>query len=309
MLLDRSRARLTSLIINFPDEHVIELIGALQDWYKDLKEWEADDTWAAALTDSRITARQVIIPDRGASFAVRNKADGNVERTFNLNKGGGVITEHGNPKNFLPHPVSGRSLKYDKGLHDLSATLIAPGREIYGQLKPYETAEIIFMAVPLPEDLEIIFALKDMVTKEMAEEPDFISMVRLIKANVTRIKYAQADDMHTTYVDVSDPGAERGKFKYGIGGTLLDSTRQLGFRKVKDEDVTARKTNAYGYRRILNSPKKNGGFHVNEIVMAYRAHESEIFPIFATWDSGKKIFQMTEKSGARRVADAMGKLR
>lgn len=307
MPLSTSRARLRDLIINFPDEHVPELVQAMNDWFVDLKEWESQDSWEAAFADSRITARQILIPDRGATFEVTNIHDRNVSRPITLDKGGGVYTHHAIPENFLPNSVSGKSLKYVLGLHDLSATLIAPGRSIYGQLKPYAHAQVLFMPVAQQEDLEILAALKDMVKKEMAEEMRFVSMVQFIRANLTRIKLAQADDMHTPYVDVSDPTAEHGKFRYGITGTLLDATKPIGFRKAMAADIEARRRAAYSYKSILNSPKTGGGFHVNEIVIAYRAHESLIFPMFAKWDDNTKTFEVATKNKQKFTLDELGK--
>jgi hypothetical protein len=51
-------------------------------------------------------------------------------------------------------------------------------------------------------------------------------------------------------------------------------------------EIAARRTNALRYKNILKAEITK----VNEVVMAYRAHESKLFPMFAAWDAGANIF-------------------
>jgi hypothetical protein len=59
---------------------------------------------------------------------------------------------------------------------------------------------------------------------------------------------------------------------------------------LRDPDVTdlaARRTNALRHSVILGAGAVQ---KVNEIVMAYRAHRSALFPLFAKWDGNAKRF-------------------
>src|SRR5207237_1996466 len=105
--------------------------------------------------------------------------------------------------------------------------------------------------------------------------------IRRMKSEVTRLKLAQSSDMGTVYVDTSTRESSPGKFRYGITGTIIRKKGGTGSSATKKE-LDARRTNALRYKSILEDDVAS----VNEVVMAYRQHESALFPMYGMRDDG-----------------------
>ena len=183
------------------------------------------------------------------------------------------------PENFYEQ-ATGAAGKNLKGLHALSATLLDGSKKtIIGQLKPYKNSIVVFMPVPAEDDMQIFHAVSRL------RDPD-MKRLRTLRSQMTRITLAQGSDMHTRYVDVSKKKEDPASFRYGVTGRVQ---RGKGEDEVAaDEvDIAARRSNALEHSTILGA----GAIQkINEIVMAYRAHESELFPVFAEWDGTANRF-------------------
>ena len=103
-------------------------------------------------------------------------------------------------------------------------------------------------------------------------------VIREIDSVFTHMPLAQAEDMGTVYRDVSGPKEKEADFQYGLTGRKKKPT-SLVATPVKGDVIAARRTSALQYKSILEESLGT----VNEVVMAYRKHESKLFPMFAKW--------------------------
>lgn len=258
-------------------------------WWADLKTWEARDTFGVAFTNRRMTARQVNVGTtaRGGTFEVRNVKHPEHSREVYLARDVACITARCDPNNFFdPHTL--RRRKNELGLHDLSASLLDPRRPISEQLKGYEDAVTLFVPLPLEEDLQLFYVLNKLGKTELRDKDD--NEILVMRSQLTRVKLAQASDMGTRYVDVSDPGASEGQFHYGITGTIIREKGQRFGLPATPEELKARRTNALHYKSIIDAMLTL----VNEVVMAYRSHASRHFPMFAQWDDARQHFRVVD---------------
>jgi hypothetical protein len=272
-------------------------------WWKALKANEKKETWKSAFEANRMSARQIgSTKTMGGEFTVRNKferTNPKRDRVITLDRGATGIQERMKPENFHD-PKTSTSKKDEKGLHDLSASLLDGTKaplSILAQLKPYKDSVVVFMPVPTEDDMQVFHAIVNL------EEPDEKALGDM-RSKLTRVKYAQGSDMHTTLFDVSASADQPPKIRYGVTGRAQ--------RKGEDEtmatetDLAARKTNALEHSVIL----KDGAVQkVNEIVLAYRSHDSGLFPLFARWNADDKQFDVIDPdkdwapTGAR-ISDA-----
>jgi hypothetical protein len=223
----------------------LKVILPLADaWFKEVKKWEAGETFPRAFGDNRMTVRQIELGTfKGGSFPINNidpaktppqhltpeekkalLAKGDEKLTpeerellkdprahMTLARDRAGIEARSNPKHFFD-PETGKREKNKLGLHDLSATLLNGERDIHPQLAPYDNPTIVvFMPVPKEKDLQVFAILNDL-TKRMNK--DFI---REMRSKLTRVKLAQVVDMHTGYVDISDGNGPM-KVRYGHTG-------------------------------------------------------------------------------------------
>lgn len=262
-------------------------------WVKRMKQAEAGETWQTAFTANRMTARQIgnKSTNMGGKFTVRNKFEPENrarDREVNLDRGASGITARTVPGNFFD-PSTGRRAKNEKGLHDLSASLLVMDakKTILSQLKPYKDSIVVFMPAPTEDDMQIFNAVANLKDPDLGE-------YRKLKSAMTRIKLAQGSDMHTTLYDTSERSTDLARIRYGVTGRTQRSKDED--ETVADEtDIAARKSNALEYSSILGA----GAIQtVNEIVMAYRAHESKLFPMFARWVPDKKHFRVLDQKYA-----------
>lgn len=268
-----------------------ELQPAIEKWWKGLKAAEAGETFEAAFKQNRMTARQInqAAQIRGESstglikFPVKNQHDPQkkYDREITLGRDVHSILERNNPKNFYD-PAAEGSKKNEKGLHNLSASLLNGESPISDQLKGYEDSIVLFMPVPPENDLQIFAALNSLEDRN----PEVMAE---LASKMTRLELAQASDMGTRFVDAGRPGAPEGDFQYGITGTIIREEGGSG-QPATASELAARRTNALEYTKIAES----GITKVNEVVMAYRAHESKLFPMFAVWDQGRQGYAVVD---------------
>jgi len=314
----------------------------VEKWFATLKDWESADTFERAFTQNRMTIRGMAMGDNQKSAVRREKnkapSEGEEEvpyddtvtekelklgaigkfqvpklgqarnpatdRYMNTFYGIKGIQARNNPENFRP----GHSRKNELGLHDLSATLLHCDRPIFNQLKYYAVATCVFMPMPLQDDMALFYLLNK-ESKEPGVCPEFRQYIREIAGKFTRIKYAQAADMHTTYVDIGglDSLAEP-KIRYGIGGKVGGAANESRGgvsteRDVMKSDILRRRELAIRYQSILSAEDKKTG--ANEIVIAYRSHGNgdtpSQFPMFAEEYEWKKSLIVINTDAVRQT--------
>jgi hypothetical protein len=266
-------------------------------WWDDLKTWEAADTFDAAFQDDRMTVRQINIGStaRGGDFMVSNKFSEETEhqRSITLARDVAGVKQRFAPANFFD-PSNFRRMKNELGLHDLSASLLSHKKPIRQQLKHYEDVVALFVPVPEEKDLTLFYTLNEMAKAELVGAANEI---RIMRSQLTRIKLAQSSDMGTTYRDVSRLGAEEGKIRYGIVGTIIktkEGEQKSKAQPATEQELKDRKSNALKYKSILDAIFLPGEKIVNEVVMAYRSHNSPHFPMFAQWDKDRRFFRVVD---------------
>ena len=130
------------------------LIDKINTWLKGVKKRENMDTFEIAFKANRMTARQINLAGRGGSFQVSKfgqRPNPEKDRTMKLARDVPGILDRMNPENFY-NRETGESKKNEKGLHDLSASLLNGEQSIDKQLKRYSNAVVLFM--PMPEEID-----------------------------------------------------------------------------------------------------------------------------------------------------------
>ncbi|MBM7774964.1 hypothetical protein JOD54_005168 [Actinokineospora baliensis] len=263
-------------------------------WWKAVKEAEAKETWAGAFAANRISARQVNTAGRGGSFSVVNlheRKNTDKRREIVLDRTVEGVLERLKPGNFRD-PITSANSKVRLGLHDLSASLLDSGEgkpTLDKQLKFYKDATLVLMPVPTERDSKIFHAICSLT------EPD-ADALRAMRNRFTRIRLAQGSDMHTIFVDDSTGAPAQPQFRYGVTGRVhLRNGDVVG----ADADyLAARRTNALEHSAILGDGATQP---VNEIVMVYREHASEVFPLFVKWDEDNKRFNVLKRTNLKET--------
>jgi hypothetical protein len=191
------------------------------------------------------------------------------------------VGKRGEPANFTDRATINR-----EGVHDLSASVLKGDpfdRGIFQQLKFYSDAVVVFMPLPEESDLRVFAALAKVQGMDPALLAEWGSLL-------TRPVLAQASDLGTVYAD-TEPGKEgEGKFEYGLTGTVIRKPNDRA-RKINKADLADRRRGALDYKRVATA----GITRVNEVVMAYRKHQSTDFPMFARWNDAKGFFEVVNK--------------
>lgn len=269
---------------SLPDQtNLADIERELDDWFLRVKKDEKAIQFAAAYKANRMTARQINLADgkgrKAVSFKARKyraKADP-TDRNMVLDPSPAGIEKRLDPANFMDQKAVNEA-----GVHDLSASMLRgdENQEIYGQLKPYAEAVVVFMPLPAERDLQIFSALARVggMTDEVKDT---------VGRMLTRPVYAQPSDMHTTYQDMTPGSDGQGNFVYGNAGLVLrvrgNEKRDVAMNKA---DLAERRKAALLYTEVAKASLTK----VNEIVLAYRAHESTLFPMFGAWDADHKEF-------------------
>jgi hypothetical protein len=236
-------------------------------WFTEIKTWEGLEKFPRAFQDSRMTVRAVKTDAKLKQIKVTRS----VPTTINLDGSVAGIHARLDADNFL------NKLKNDKGLHDLSAVLLHPGKLISKQF--FDVApgsQLVFMPLPLEADLAA-FAALSVIAKSNRSSPLYVSFERM-RANFTRIKYGAMSDMHSGFLTIEKmkfdaPLQKDGKVhvRYGLANVLGGPVMQ----KLLDIRVQ----NALKYKSKIATPNKTG--ENNEVIIAYRNHAGP-FPMIGT---------------------------
>jgi hypothetical protein len=295
------------------------VLGAICDWWIALKDWEKEETFDRALSEGRMSVRTIKYETVHKPLSMVRS----VEPEKGKQELGGIsdtgitgLLKRMDPSNFVS--PSGQSSKYDLGLHDMSASLLHPDRKIEHQLYGYgfqtdshavtqaSSTYVVFMPLPAPEDHSLFIVMNQIAKEERRRTPEIYEKVRAIRAELTRVKFADADDSHIGFVEVSTKlNPEKYKYRYGI--------RQSDVETVAGQysgDLARRRNAARKYTSILETAferslrtcnpadAKKVKFY-NEIIVAYRKHASALFPLFARWNADLKPprFQVVMSTG------------
>jgi hypothetical protein len=219
------------------------------------------------------------------------------------------------PSNFVSNDQFQKSSKYELGLHDMSVSLLHPDRKIEHQLYGYAfqtdshavtqagSTYVVFMPLPMPEDLSLFIVLNQIAKEERNRTPEIYKAVRVIRAEMTRVKYADPDDSHIGFVDVSENlNPDKYKYRYGIKQSEVETVAGKYSGNLARRRAAARRYTSIletAFERSLRTGNPGDAKKVkfyNEIIVAYRKHANPLFPLYARWANSK--FQIVTFGGS-----------
>lgn len=297
--------------------NIRELEDLVDKWWLAYKEWEQQDTLAAAYSESRLTCkgtsdmaeplnvRNVELGPKGAiKDLYRKDTWGNTSKYQNslIVKTNASIVGRMKPESFLD------GNKSQLGYHDLSALVLNPAKPI--SLQQYKTVSAgqVYGFMPIAPSIDqCVFQNINSVAKLNRERyPEFYGKVVNIRNRMTRIKLASGNDMKTVFIRVGTTKHGHDKFKYVLGmKTDVSKTdvedNLVAKEKFRDgaktanvvttpEIYEARRNAAINYEAMV---KRMLGKYA-EVSIAYRQHARNvsagriIFPMFAQFDSDGK---------------------
>lgn len=323
MDLDTYRAQLKERLNSgnaFDPSNGEETMRLAELWWQFYKIWEKKDRFKAAFEQGRMTVRQIPIPKgmeskpigeikdyeiqygnyQGrageAAFGIRR---GDVEKQSYPNEryrvGTAALKERLNPANFGMD--KGERLKYATGLHDMSASLCVPNLpkltdQVRWKYQELAVRVTVFMPLALPADMEVFFLLNASAKAARATFPKGYHRTTEMRRRMTRIKLVDGEDIGAGLSDVSAPNSTTPKIRYGMKGELVNG-------RLSGIDAT-RAQNVFNYTKIpktepvLVKPKYGAPVLVtkstNEIVISYRQHEGDRFPLFTKYDTRANAF-------------------
>lgn len=330
MSLDHARTKLNDALRTTDLEaHGAEIdesfVQIIDDWFVELKKEEANDTFATAFQAHRMTARVVkkqggIIesismnqydlatstptPDKISTPDIYNTGMAGMKLRTNPGNFGAEVDDKGGWKKIdgkakLVAPT--KTGKYTLGLHDLSAVLLSTGRgDILGQLAWKEGAQettknaVAFMPLPLEADLKVFALLSAKAKKNRDKHARIYEKVANVRRKMTRVKLTNEDDAGSGFVNIGTGfAADQRKYRYGLGLIPIEGkTGQTG-----PDEMERRRALALEYRTMLGKMKAMpqdtslNPTH-NELVVAYRHHESKCFPLFTDYDKQRKCWRV-----------------
>lgn len=291
-----------------------ELEVLVDQWWLAYKEWEQQDTLAAAYSESRLTCKgtstmseplNVRSVNLGHNETIkdlyRRDTWGNTSKYQNslIAKTNASIVGRMKPESFL------EGNKAQLGYHDLSALVLNPAVAISKQQYKTVTSEQVYGFMPIAPSIDqCVFQNINMVAKLNREScPSLYEKVVNIRNRMTRIKLASGNDMKTVFIRVGTTKHGHDKFKYVLGmktdvsktdvaDGLVDQSKFRTDAKTANVTTTpaiyeARRNAAINYEAMV---KRMLGKYA-EVSIAYRQHARNVsagrivFPMFAQFDS------------------------
>jgi hypothetical protein len=289
-------------------------------WWLAYKDWEKQDRFKKAFEQGRMTVRQIPVPkgmeakpigeitdyevqygtykgkDGEAAFGIRR---GDIEKQSYPNEryrvGTSALKQRLDPANFGMD--RGERLKYANGLHDMSASLCVPSLpkltdQVRWKYQELAVRVTVFMPLALPADMEVFYLLNAAAKAAQGTFPKGYLRTTEMRRRMTRIKLADGEDIGAGLRDVSAQNSNKPKIRFGMKGELVDG-------RLSGIDAT-RAQNVFNYTKVpktepvLVTPKWGSPVWVtkstNEIVIAYRQHQGDRFPLFTKYDVREKAF-------------------
>ncbi len=281
----------------------VPTVESVVEWFQAYKTWEAGDTVGKAFHSCRLTIRTYIKPGETGSkwnlkYAANQTKDSSGTKEWEgwpQDVSGKAVIARTNPLNFAPGP----SQKYSLGLHDLSASLLDPHRNISEQLyhalnrEDKDGSYAIFMPLPIEGDLQLFDRLNRMAKRIREDRPRLYELIQIYRSRMTRIKQAYEYDIGAGFSATPRKKPAEGKpdvaFKYGVGSTIKVIGKGLTRPEEGVNDAPTLMANALSYKKILLESATKGKY--NEITIAYRQHANPRFPQAAIWSFGAKEFK------------------
>lgn len=332
--LKRSRQLLNEALLCTKAEDVpgqwLSIKPLITEWWSAYKRWEAQDTFKDAYVEGRMTVRSFKstfetevhkqIPRGTLKTPVEKFFADSQRNPLSQNEGMRHLTafeapsEHqkywqdrgldssafAKPSNFIS-----REVKYAHGLHDLSASLIKPGKPLDKQLfSAGDGVHLSFVPLSKEEDQLLMWKLTGLAKRLQGLVPDFYSLVRGYRAKMTRIKLARDYDIGTgfTVTPVANPGnGPQYKLKYGVGTTVkvkgVIAPKQISVEEQMRLQGSLQQ-DQMKFRQILQTVSMDKK-QVTEIVIALREHNGP-FPVYAVLDQTRRVCDCFEIVGGQK---------
>jgi hypothetical protein len=295
------------------------VLDAMSDWWIALKDWEKNETFGRAFSEGRMSVRTMKYETVHKPLSMVRSVEPEKSKQELGGKSDTGITgllKRMDPSNFVG--PTGDSSKDDLGLHDMSVSLLHPNRKIEHQLYGYgfqtdshavtqaSSTYVVFMPLPEPEDLSLFIVMNQVAKEERKRTPEIYQKVRAIKAELTRVKFADPDDSHIGFVEVSTKlNPEKYKYRYGIKQSEVETIAGKYSGDLARRRAAARKYTSIletAFERSLRTGNAADAKKVkfyNEIIVAYRKHATALFPLFTRWVSSPSPgrFQVVMSTG------------
>ena len=153
----------------------------------------------------------------------------------------------------------------------------------------------VFMPLAWPADLEALYLLNAAAKAAQDTFPKGATLrTTEMRRRMTRIKLAEGEDIGAGLRDVSAQNSNKPKIRYGMKEELVDG-RLSGIDATRAQNVfnytKVPKTEPVWVQPMLRGQKIGVPVEItkstNEIVIAYRQHEGDRFPLFTKYDSRK----------------------
>ena len=145
----------------------------------------------------------------------------------------------------------------------------------------------MFMPVPTERDAQIFNAIQSLTPVTTADR----EQLRRMRNSFTRLRLAQATDMHTYLLNVNEVRDGDPMVRYGHSGRVRRPGDKFEVR-ADDIDIATRRTNALQHDVIVRT---NADQVVNEVVVVYREHASALFPVLAKWNQVRSRFEVLNR--------------
>jgi hypothetical protein len=243
-MLKQSREDLMQAISLIHADHII--LAAANQWFTDIKIWEAQDDFQTALLQNRMTARCT-----PATAPLKNFQVNAIPVTLDVSMTG--MIRRLDPNNFINKQ---RNLL---GLHDLSAVLLRSGLLIRSQLFSLVDKVVVFMPLPMELDLVVFAMLADRAKENRMS--NLYNRYVVMRASFTRIKYAADNDMAVSFTASRDHNHAI-HVRYGRANIMGGPVPAL--------TLSERSNTVFQYRQRVGM--STATVANNEVNIAYRQH-------------------------------------
>ena len=239
-------------------------------WFEKVKQWEAEESFRRAFEDNRMTAR-VSNDTKAIKFNVAAAHGGTSPMVLDASLQGVLLRT--DPQNFVGMK------KYEMGLHDLAAVLLAPKRlslQLFTTVK--RGGGVVFMPIPEEGDLQLFAELSQAAKRDRTGK--LYAFVVETRTQFTRLKFGSPNDMTLGFLDMS---TTPDKQKIVYGGAMATGA------VVHADVLKQRSVNAQYYKSAIAGVTSTEGN--NEVTVAYRSHAG-LFPMFGapTGDGTYQLF-------------------
>jgi hypothetical protein len=297
------------------DLNIVRTLGLTNDWFGWYKHWEAHDTFFAAIRERRMTFRQGPADQDTKKDINMTSLAAPTEKSkkhigYKYEVGLDSVLQRMDPRRFERGGSVDPRGKYEHGLHDLSASLMSPDKPTISEQvrwKPPKNVSaevaksakfnkwaVIFMPLGQPQDLALFALLNSMAKEARLRQPAFSGRVVEMRRRITRIKLGDGADIGAAFLNVQTKEAMPAKFRYGLSGALKSSGEF-------DHELARRlRDHAKNYQGIIASQLERGQLS-NEIVMCYRHHDGDRFPIVVKWEHDLQAWMCQGAQSARYI--------